>query len=250
MDLLELQQIEMESGYNTTIDDLTVQLTSLEQELQQLREEQGQEKQQADEQIATREQDLQQKVQQQDEKVQELQTQIAVLLDAHNKLEQLQSDTEATIEQYKAQLKDSQEGYKFSLKMEEEEKEGYKVKWVDIQRQLEEDGVRLQRMLDESSSAKYEVLLDEERGKADKWKERWEALNDEQSSVGNATLSDSSSMAADSSTTETEEEWNNLQEQMEKLTAANTNATKKINELEMQLQQQLQDQTEQQNESS
>ncbi|KAL7535325.1 hypothetical protein ACHAXR_009818 [Thalassiosira sp. AJA248-18] len=227
-------------------------LTSLEQELQQLREEQqGREKQQAEEHIATRDQDLQQKVQQQEEKVQELQTQLAVLLDAHNELEQLQSDTEATIEQYKAQLKDSQEGYKSSLMMEGEEKEGYKVKWMDIQRQLEENGVRLQRMLDESR-AKYEVLLDEERGKADEWKRRWEALNDEQSIVGNATLSDRSSMAADSSNTVTEEEWNNLQvqEQLEKLTAANTNATTKIQELEMQLQQQHQEQTEQQNESS
>jgi len=250
---LALQQMEMEEEYNATVVDLTTKLSASEEELQQLRDNIGLEQQQNEDQTNNLVDERLQKIQQQQQQIQELQTQLADLLDAHNELEQLQNDAEATMLRYREQLKDSREGYESSLEMEQEEKERNRVKWIDSQRQLEEDGEGLRQMLDESTS-KYEALLDEERVRADEWEGKWVTLKDEQTSMGNNTMSennstdeivDPSAVAAAAAATKTDAEWTILQKELEEITSAKANATNKLQQLELQLEQQNQPQQQQ-----
>mmetsp|Transcript_30235 Transcript_30235/g.64061 ORF Transcript_30235/g.64061 Transcript_30235/m.64061 type:complete len:1027 (+) Transcript_30235:142-3222(+) len=256
IELMALQRVDMEKEYNSTIVDLEAKIASLEQELQRLnndenerqKEEQATGREEAKEDEEELQQEIQRQQQQQQEKIQELQTQLADLLDAHSELELLQNDTEATVLKYKQELQNSRDGYESSLKVEQDEKENYRVKWMDIQRQLEEDGTRLQQMLDESTS-KYEVWLEEEMAKADEWRVKWKALNDaEQSSIGNGTLLSTISNSSDDlgvvsaaaaavEATRTEEEWINLQNELKGITTAKDDAMNKIQELELQLHQ-------------
>lgn len=65
--------------------------------------------------------------------------------------------------------------YESSVKTEREEKEKFRIKWIDAQRQIDQDGDRLHQLLNETSS-KYEVQLEKERGKAHEWMSKWEAI--------------------------------------------------------------------------
>ncbi len=181
----ENRRIVVESEYNTTIGNLDVKIIVLEQELMRLKDESKHANSHTDKRKMYLE-ELDDKSWQQ-ERIHELQIKLAELLDAHNQLEQLQYDTERAMLDANTELKELNVTYESSLRKEQEEKEKLRIKWIDAQRQIEQNGARLYRMLDETTR-KYEEMLEEERGIALEWKNKWEAVKDEQSSPSNLEL--------------------------------------------------------------
>ena len=226
---LVLQQIE----YNKTITKLNLSQSALEQELHRQNSKEQLENKQQDKKYAAliREVELHEEtIAQQKEQIRHLQTQLEYLLDDNVELEQLlENRTETIIQEYGKQLKESQK----ALKFEQEEKEKTRVGQMEVQRNLEEDKLRLQQTIDESSS-KYEALLEVEKAGAVKWKEKYQLLNGTLSSTKNITTSET----ADSSTvanSTTKEEWSELQRELEEATLAKECAARQVQELELQL---------------
>jgi len=244
---MTLERTEVEAEFKTTISKLTAQLASIEQERNKLiiNKENVEEAQRNI--TSIRETELQDEIQKQQSKVTNLQSQLADLLDAHNELEQLQNDTETSLQQMKDQIKVKGAEHETALNNEREEKETYMKKWQDILGELEEDGARMlveqynilkpQQLLEENEQ-KYEAMLEKERSRVTKWQTKWETLhNDTTASAGNSTTTSTDS-------TKAEEEWASLQSQLEEVTKANVTATAKVKELEKQLKE-VQEQKEQ-----
>ncbi|KAL7433222.1 hypothetical protein ACHAXM_003461 [Skeletonema potamos] len=222
---LSLQQQFVEKCHNAIVAKLQETLVSLENELQ-LRTKEANEEEQKLAQISSEEkEEMNKKAQQQEEKVRQLQKQLTDLLDAYNELEQLQSDTEAVVLEYKDQLKKTGEMFDSELKLEKEKKEDYKVKWNELQLQLEEVFDRSTKLLEEKE-AEYENLLKAEREVSREWKDKWEMLGKEQ--ANNTT----NSMKSTNMTDMSDAEWN---AKLEEATAASTTT---IKELTLKLQQQ------------
>jgi len=244
---ITLERSEVEVEYKTMISNLKAQLTSIEQERDKLLIVKENVKEVQRNTISNREAELQDEIQKQKTKIKDLQSQLSELLDAHNELEQLQNDTETSLQQMKDQIKVKRTEHETALNNEREEKETYMKKWQDILAELEEDGARMlveqynilkpQQLLDENEQ-KYEAMLEKERSRVDKWRTKWETLhNDTTASAGNSTTTSTDS-------TKAEEEWASLQSQLEEVTKANVTATAKVKELEKQLKE-VQEQNEQ-----
>jgi len=235
---MTLQQTEMEEEYKAMVANLKAQLTSLEQERDNLLDdiENRKEGEQQNTTASKREAE-DDTIQQQQIKISELTSQLTHLLDAHTELEQLQNDTETSLQQMKEQLKVKHAEHEIALTNERQEKETYMKKWQDILGDLEEDAARMlvdqyniikpQQLLDENEK-KYEAMLEQERSRVDEWRGKYETLSNDTSA----------SMASN-----TEEEWISLQKQLEEVTELNINATAKVNELEIQLEEAQQNNT-------
>jgi len=225
---LSLQQQLVEKCHNATVAKLQETIVSLENEIQ-LRIEEADKQQQSLAEIGSKEEDeTKEKAQQQEEKVRQLQTQLADLLDAYNELEQLQADTEAVVVDYKDQLKKTREMFDSELTVEKEKKEDYKVKWNELQLQLEEERDESAQLL-KDKEAEYESLLRAERDVSDVWKDKWEVLSKEQA-INTTDATTSADMAEKS-----DAEWN------AKLKEATEASTATIEELTLKLQQQEQE---------
>jgi len=239
---MTLQQTEAEEEYKATVTNLKAQLTSLEQErdhlLVNIEENRKVEQQQNTTNSyinAEAEDDTIQ--QQQQTKISELTSQLTTLLDAHTELEQLQNDTESSLQQMKEQLKLKSTEHEAALATERQEKETYMKKWQSILGNLEEDGARMlvdqyniikpQQLLDENEK-KYEAILEQERSRVDEWRSKFETLSNDTSASNNS---------------RTDEEWITLQKQLEEVTNANVNATAKLHELEIHLKEAQQNDT-------
>jgi len=226
---MTLQQTDTEDEYKATVTNLKVQLTSLEQERDELlvnienrkvKQQQNTTNSGSNEAEDTIQQQL---------NISELTSQLTHLLDAHTELEQLQNDTETSLQQIQQHLKVKHIEHKIALTNERQEKETYKKKWQDILGDLEEDGARMlvdqyniikpQQLLDYKEQ-KYEAMLEKERSRVDEWRQKFETLSNDTSA----------SMAS-----YTKEEWISLQKQLEEVTELNINATAKVHELEVQL---------------
>jgi len=249
---MTLERTEVEAEFKTTISKLKAQLASIEQERNKLiiNKENVEEAQRNI--TSIRETELQDEIQKQQSKVTNLQSQLADILDAHNELEQLQNDTETSLQQMKDQIKVKRAEHETALNNEREEKETYMKKLQDILGELEEDGARMlveqyniikpQQLLEENEQ-KYEAMLEKERSRVTKWRTKWETLhNDTAVSAGNSTTNSTDS-------TKTDEQWTSLQSQLDEVTEANIDATAKVQELEKQLKE-IQQQKEQNNTST
>ena len=237
---MTLERTEAEDEYEATIDNLKVQITSLEQERDKLLIDiENTQEVRRNTNSSNHQAELQDEIKQQQMKVTQLQTQLSELLDAHNELEQLQNDTETSLQQMKDQVKAKRAEHETALNNEREEKETYMKKWQDILGELEEDGARMlveqyniikpQQLLEENEQ-KYEAMLEKERSRVDKWRNKFETLhNDTTASRGNSTATSSTD------TSRREEEWASLQSHLEEVTEANVTATAKVQELETQL---------------
>ena len=184
----------MEGECNTTIGNLESKVKSMEQESRRIVDDNRRAELLRTEERKSHnleEEKLEEKCRQQQLQIQELQTKLTDLLDAHIQLEQLQDDTESALHDQQDKLRELNVTYESSVEVEQEEKEIFRIKWMDAQRQLELESARLHRMLNETTS-QYEALLEEERGKAHEWKGKWEAMNDEQSRLGNLESSSNS----------------------------------------------------------
>eukprot|EP00985_Skeletonema_marinoi_P029334 scaffold27615_cov139-Skeletonema_marinoi.AAC.1 len=225
---LSLQQQLVEKCHNATVAKLQETIVSLENEIQ-LRIEEADKQQQPLAEIGSKEEEeTKEKAQQQEEKVRQLQTQLADLLDAYNELEQLQADTEAVVVDYKDQLKKTREMFNSELTVEKEKKEDYKVKWNEVQLQLEEERDESAQLLKDKET-EYESLLKAERDVSDVWKDKWEVLSEEQA-INTTDATTSADMAEKS-----DAEWN------AKLKEATEASTATIEELTLKLQQQEQE---------
>eukprot|EP00984_Skeletonema_dohrnii_P010012 scaffold3867_cov115-Skeletonema_dohrnii-CCMP3373.AAC.12 len=225
---LALQQQLVEKCHNATVAKLQETIVSLENEIQ-LRIEEAEKQQQSLAEIGSKEEEeTKEKAQQQEEKVRQLQTQLADLLDAYNELEQLQADTEAVVVDYKDQLTKTREMFDSELKIEKEKKEDFKVKWNELQLQLEEERDESAQLLKEKE-AEYESLLKAERDVSDVWENKWEVLSKEQA-INTTDATTSADMAEKS-----DAEWN------AKLKEATEASTATIEELTLKLQQQEQE---------
>ena len=236
---ISLERIEVEDGYKATISNLKAKLSSLEGERDKLLIDiENTQEVRRNTNSSNHQAELQDEIKQQQMKVTQLQTQLSELLDAHNELEQLQNDTETSLQQMKEQIKVKRAEHDTALNNEREAKETYMKKWQDILGELEEDGARIlveqynilkpQQLLEENEQ-KYEAMLEKERSRVDKWRTKWEALhNDTTASAGNSTTATST----DSTKTE---EWASLQKKLEEVIEANVTATAKVQELEIQL---------------
>jgi len=225
---LSLQQQLIEKCHNATVAKLQETIVSLENEIQLRIEEADKQKQSLSEISSKEEEETKEKAQQQEEKVRQLQTQLADLLDAYNELEQLQADTEAVVVDYKDQLKKTREMFDSELTVEKEKKEDYKVKWSELQLQLEEERDESAQLL-KNKEAEYESLLKAERDVSDVWKDKWEVLSKEQA-INTTDATTSADMAEKS-----DAEWN------AKLKEATEASTATIEELTLKLQQQEQE---------
>ncbi len=230
----EIQRINMEREYNTTIGDLEAKVKSMEHELRRIvdgnRRAELLRTEERKSYNLEEEEELEEKCRQQQLQIQELQTKLADLLDAHNQLEQLHDDTESAMRDQQDKLKELNAKYESNLKAEQEEKEIFRIKWMDAQRQLEQDSARLHRMLNETTS-RYEALLEEERGKAHEWKGKWEAMNDEQSRLGNLETSCNSTVDQPNGSAAIEQE-------LKEAATFNADAIDRIQALEEELSQQ------------
>ncbi|KAK1747115.1 sirohydrochlorin ferrochelatase [Skeletonema marinoi] len=188
--------------HNATVAKLQETIVSLENEIQLRIEEADKQKQSLAEMSSKEEEETKEKSQQQEEKVRQLQTQLADLLDAYNELEQLQADTEAVVVDYKDQLKKTREMFDSELTVEKEKKEDYKVKWNELQLQLER-----------KEMTEYESLLKAERDVSDVWKDKWEVLSKEQAI--NTTDATTSADMAEKSDAEKEEQQKQLQQYLQ-----------------------------------
>jgi len=226
---MTLQQTDTEDEYKATVTNLKTQLTSLEQERDELLIDIENRKAEQQNTTTSNSEAKEDTIQQQQTKITELTSQLTHLLDAHTELEQLQNDTETSLQQIQQQLKVKHTEHEIALTNERQEKETYKKKWQDILGSLEEDGARMlvdqynilkpQQLLDENEK-KYEAMLEKERSSVDEWRQKFETLSNETSASSNS---------------KTEEEWISLQKQLEEVTELNINATAKIQELEIQL---------------
>ena len=250
---MTLQQTELQEEYDTTVADLKAQLSSLEREKEKLRGESQMRddvQQQMNETqlslVHTREAELNETIQQQQSKMQQLQTQLAELLDAHNELEDLQADTETKLQQLEQQLKETHDTHATAIDNERQETDIYRMKFEKLVAEVKEEGER--KLIDQVDILKetdpdmladmeknYETMLDEERVKVEEWKEKWHTLN-------NATTNQSKStnMSAAADVIRSEEEWTNLQKELEDASNAKNDAADKVQELELQLQEQRQ----------
>lgn len=223
---LTLQQELVEKCHNATVAKLQETIESLENEIR-LRIEEADEQEQSLAEISSKEEEkTKEKAMQQEEKVRQLQAQLADLLDAYNELEQLQTDTEAVVVEYKDQLKITRETFDSELTVEKEKRNEYKVKWNELQLQLEEERDESSQML-KDAEAEFESLLQAERDVSNDWKDKWEMLSKEQ--AGNATNTTTSADMAE----KLEAEWN---AKLEEVTAASTATIEKLT-LERQKQQ-------------
>lgn len=188
MRTFEHRRSDMEKEHNATIGNLEAKISLMEQELMRIEDESKHATFDMEERKSYLEEELDEKSRQQQDRIQELQIKLADLLDAYAQLEQLQNDTERAMHDTNTQLMELNVAYESSVMKEREEKEKFRIQWMEAQRQLEQDGARLHRLLNETTS-KYEALLEEERDKANEWKSKWEAMKDENSSSGNLELS-------------------------------------------------------------
>ncbi len=200
----ENRRIVVENEYNTTIGNLEAKIIAMEQELMRLEDESKHANSDTEKRKLYLE-ELDEKSRQQQERIHELQIKLAELLDAHNQLEQLQYDTERAMLDANTAIKELNVTYESSLRKEQEEKEKLRIKWMDAQRQIEQNDARLNRMLDETTS-KYEEMLEEEKGIALEWKSKWEAVKDEQSSPSKLELPMNSTYDQTTSSTIIEQE--------------------------------------------
>lgn len=231
---LSLQEQLVEKCHNATVAKLQESIESLENEIKLQRDAADEQEQKLNE-MSNKEMDkMNQKAHHQEEKVKQLQKQLTDLLDAYNELEQLQNDTEAVVLDYKDELKKAREMFDSELKCENEKKEDYKVKWNELQLQLEEEKDRSTKLLDETE-AKYENLLQAERETSDDWKLKWKKLSEE---LAHNTSDNTTSTNIDE---KSDSEWAALTAQLEEATAASKNATSTIRDLEVKLQQQEQE---------
>jgi len=221
---LSLQQQLVEKCHNATVAKLQETIVSLESELQLRTEEADEQEQKLAEMSSKEEEETNQKAQQQEEKVKQLQKQLTDLLDAYNELEQLQTDTEAVVLEYKDQLKKASEMFDSELKLEKEKKEDYKVKWNELQLQLEEERDRSTKLLEEKE-AEYESLLKAERKVSGEWKDKWELL----------AINTTDTTTSTNRTERSDAEWD------AKLKEATAASTATIKDLTLKLQQQQQD---------
>lgn len=229
----EIQRINMEREYNTTIGDLESKVKSMEQELTRIVDDNRRAELLRTEErkpYNLEEEELEEKCRQQQLQIQELQTKLTDLLDAHIQLEQLQDDTESALHDQQDKLRELNVTYESTVEVEQEEKEIFRIKWMDAQRQLELESARLHRMLNETTS-QYEALLEEERGKAHEWKGKWEAMNDEQSRLGN--LESSSNSTDDQPNASTA-----IEQQLKEAATFKADAIDRIQALEEELSQQ------------
>ena len=215
---LTLQQQHTEKCHNTTV-------AKLENEIQLQIEEADEQQQKLVEMSGKEEEEMNQKVQDQEQKALQLQKQLTDLLDAYNELEQLQADTDVVVLEYKDQLKKAREMFYSELTVEKERKEDFKVKWNELQLQLEEGMDESTKFLEEKE-AEYESLLKAERKVSGEWKDKWEVLSKKQAI--NTTASTNMTERSDA-------EWN---AQLKEATAASTET---IQGLTLKLQQQQQD---------
>ena len=231
---LSLQQQLVEKCHNATVAKLQETIESSENKIKLQREAADEQDQKRTEMSKKEMDDMNQKTHRQEEKVKQLQKQLTDLLDAYNELEQLQNDTEVVVLDYKDELKRAREMFESELKCENEKKEDYKVKWNELQLQLEEERDRSTKLLDETES-KYENLLLAERETSDDWKLKWKKLSEEL--VHNTNDNTTSTNIDEKSDSELAE----LTAQLEEATAASKNATSNIRDLEAKLQQQEQE---------
>ena len=176
---LSLQQQLVEKCHNATVTKLQETIESLENEIQLRIEEAEAQEQSLAEMSSKQEEETVENAKQQDEKVKQLQTQLTDLLDAYNELEQLQTDTEEVVAEYKDQLKKTREMFDLELTVEKEKKEDFKVKWNELQLQLEDERNEAAQLL-KDREAEYESLLKAERDVSDDWKNKFEVLSKEQ----------------------------------------------------------------------
>ncbi|KAL7428466.1 hypothetical protein ACHAXH_001578 [Discostella pseudostelligera] len=230
MRTFEHRRIDMEKEYNATIDNLEAKISLMDQELMRIEDESKRATLDMEERKSYLEEELDEKSRQQQDRIQKLQMKLADLLDAYAQLEQLQNDTERAMHDTNAQLKELNVTYESSLMKEREEKEKFRIQWMEAQRQLEQNDARLHRLLNDTTS-KYEALLEVERDKANEWKGKWEAMKDEQRSSGNLELSRNFTDDPLQSSTATELELNEASK-------FNADANDRIQALETELNQQ------------
>ena len=241
---LVVQQVKIEREYNATITEFRDKINHLEASLaeQFLEKEQ---RQQNDEDNSNKANIVrEEEIKQLKEKIEDLQIQLSTLLDAYNELEQLHNETESTVLQYKHKLKESQEEYQTFIKNEKEKKQKYKLQWSESQQLLEEKSAQSQELLD-SSKNQYERSLEEERERTNEWKQKWEILMESQKKAETLGANTTSSIATNT-TGRSDEEWIELENELEEATSAMTNATAKAQALELQLHQ-MQDQEQSKN---
>jgi hypothetical protein len=230
MRTFEHRRIDMEKEYNATIGNLEAKISLMDQELMRIEDESKRATLDMEERKSYLEEELDEKSRQQQDRIQKLQMKLADLLDAYAQLEQLQNDTEHAMHDTNAQLKELNVTYESSLMKEREEKEKFRIQWMEAQRQLEQNDARLHRLLNDTTS-KYEALLEVERDKANEWKGKWEAMKDEQRSSGNLELSRNFTDDPLQSSTATELELNEASK-------FNADANDRIQALETELNQQ------------
>lgn len=216
---LEADKAELEESFSTSKSDLMSKISALETEIKEQNEANA--VLQAN---LTTSQQLQQNqtLGEQQDTINDLRTQLAELLDAYNELEQLQNETETSVEKY--QLENERLTEDLNSKSEE-----YQRKLDDSQILLDEEKAKSLEVLEESRKD-YEKLLAKEQDEAAEWKEKYNDLVAEQSK-DMAAVKDARS----------DEEWAKLEFELKEALDASSTAETKIQELEKQAQQQQDD---------
>ena len=125
IETIMFERAGVEDEFKTTISNLKAKLSLSEQERDQLLIDIENAKEVQQNTTNNREAELQDEIDQQQLKITALQTQLSELLDAHNELEQLQNDTETSLQQTKEQIKVKRAEHETALNNEREEKETY-----------------------------------------------------------------------------------------------------------------------------
>lgn len=176
--VLTNERDEAKKDIDGVVADLTEKVSSLQREVDQLRDEKDslqlslkEEEDQADELIKI---DVQAK---QDE-IDKLKAQLTDLLDAYHELEQVQGETEDTASSLREKLAKVSDDYKYKLDLEREKVNLAEKDIKEVQSQLKEEIECLSDTLNESRS-EHDAALEAERSRADEWEAKFLALSDE-----------------------------------------------------------------------
>ena len=221
---LEAQKINMEDAHNVAVSELLEKVSLLEGEVEKQNETNASLKKELleKEKATERQQEENQNQKVQEQKIMELQSQLADMLDAYNELEQLQNETEASVNRYRDQLNDAKRENERLVQSEQSKAERYSLECNESQSLLQEERVKYKEMLEEGKK-EYEESLAREKATAKEWKDKYDALSAELE------------QKLDASSARPEEEWSRLQDELQGALRANTDATNKIQALEKEL---------------